>query len=116
MAYISDADLAQMRKRLREADEAELRLAKLDALEAAGVDNWEGYDFALEDWNKQNSIEILIGNSVDDLNELLLDADVDQPAGTGHGYCVMLDEQVVREFVRGIIDAAYELSAPQSVT
>jgi hypothetical protein len=26
---------------------------KLSALECAGVDNWEGYDFAMEDiWNK----------------------------------------------------------------
>jgi len=24
------------------------RLAKLDALEAGGVDNWDGYDFALK--------------------------------------------------------------------
>jgi len=31
-------------------DYAELQAAsdKLDALEAAGVDNWEGYDFAMD--------------------------------------------------------------------
>jgi hypothetical protein len=26
----------------------------LDALRAGGVDNWDGYDFALEDWRNQN--------------------------------------------------------------
>ena len=31
-----------------EYDEMLERLAKLDALEGAGVDNWEGYDWAME--------------------------------------------------------------------
>ena len=30
-------------------DDSEERLALLDALEAGGVDNWDGYDFAMED-------------------------------------------------------------------
>ena len=35
--------------------EEDKRLAKLAALEAGGVDNWEWYDTALEDWfNKYN--------------------------------------------------------------
>lgn len=38
-------------ERLKELEDAE---AKLLALEAAGVDNWEGYDFAMEEiWNNE---------------------------------------------------------------
>lgn len=35
-----------------EADEAAPRLAKLDALEAAGVDSWDGYDAAMSTVSK----------------------------------------------------------------
>ena len=30
-------------------DDSEERLKLLDALEAGGIDNWDGYDFSLED-------------------------------------------------------------------
>lgn len=36
-------------------EDMELRLNKLDALEAAGVDNWEGYDDAMREvYNADN--------------------------------------------------------------
>jgi hypothetical protein len=34
--------------------ETEERLAKLSALEAGGVDNWDGYDWAMESLHKEN--------------------------------------------------------------
>ena len=40
--------LAELSSTSQTSDETQARLDKLDALEAAGVDNWEGYDFAME--------------------------------------------------------------------
>lgn len=37
--------IGKLKKEIRQLEE---RLELLDALEAAGVDNWEGYDEALE--------------------------------------------------------------------
>ena len=37
--------VAELKKRIVELEEFE---RKLDALEAAGVDNWEGYDIAMD--------------------------------------------------------------------
>ncbi|QDP66007.1 MAG: hypothetical protein GOVbin631_68 [Prokaryotic dsDNA virus sp.] len=40
-------------KRLKELERIE---AKLAALEAGGVDNWEGYDISLEPFRKEDEI------------------------------------------------------------
>tara|TARA_R110000868_G_scaffold361101_1_gene623106 strand:+ start:676 stop:1029 length:354 start_codon:yes stop_codon:yes gene_type:complete len=36
----------------RERDRLKCRDEKLTCLEAGGVDNWDGYDFAMEDYNQ----------------------------------------------------------------
>ena len=41
-------------KRIRELERAE---AKLEALEAGGVDNWDFYDDSLEGWRKEEELE-----------------------------------------------------------
>lgn len=46
MAFEFEAKLQALEKKLREAD---VRLEKLDALEAGGVDNWSGYGDCFED-------------------------------------------------------------------
>lgn len=45
--------------------------AQLNALEAGGVDNWDGYEFALEDYWKQQEEEELKDNLLDELCEHL---------------------------------------------
>lgn len=42
-----DEDLLEEIEARHEDNEVKARLAKLDALEAHGVDNWEGYDEAM---------------------------------------------------------------------
>jgi hypothetical protein len=37
--------------------DVERKLAKLEALEAGGVDNWEWYSEALKEWNAENYLE-----------------------------------------------------------
>ena len=73
------------------------RIAKLDALEAGGVDNWDSFDDSLDEWRKEGEVDDLIDNAIDDLNDILVDADVDQPAGPTCGYSVSIEEQPTRE-------------------
>ena len=50
------AERDQLKARLeaaeRERDRLKRRDEKLTCLEAGGVDNWDGYDFAMEDYNQ----------------------------------------------------------------
>ena len=61
------------------------RLAILDALEAAGVDNWEGYDFALEDIRKEQKRRETFESIVYDILEAASEY-IEEPAGRGCGY------------------------------
>lgn len=36
---------------------------KLEALEGAGVDNWEGYDYAMDEYVEEDESELLADNS-----------------------------------------------------
>jgi hypothetical protein len=65
--------------------EIERRLALLDALEAGGVDNWEGYDFATEELRKQAAIEERCEEIMESICEILSQG-VEEPAGRGAGY------------------------------
>lgn len=73
-------------------------LAKLNALEAGGVDNWEWYGESLSDWRKENEIDEFLDFAAEELHEYLVDADVDQPAGQGCGYSITLPDSRCREF------------------
>lgn len=75
-------------------------IAKLAALEAGGVDNWDWYDESLKDWYAENEIDERIQSAIDDLNDILVDAEVDQPAGPGCGYSVIVDEEAVAGMLR----------------
>lgn len=69
---------------IRELEKAE---RKLLALEAGGVDNWYGYDFALESVRAEEEYEEFI----DDVVSEILDAiggELEEPAGRGCGRAV----------------------------
>lgn len=69
-------------ERIKELEKAE---RKLLALEAGGVDNWDGYDFALESIRAEEQHEEFI----DDVVSEILDAiggEVEEPAGQGCGW------------------------------
>lgn len=65
--------------------EQERRLAKLDALEAGGVDNWEWYDEALKEYNETIGREEAAESIIDDILDAIHDY-IEQPAGQGCGY------------------------------
>ena len=87
----------------------ERRIAKLDALEAGGVDGWEWYDESLKDWYAENEIDERIKSAIDDLNEILVEAEVDQPAGPGCGYAICMDEEAVAAMLRKFAEDCHKI-------
>lgn len=69
------------------------KLAKLKALEDAGVENWDCYKIALRDWQYKVDLEDSIQTTISDFNDILTEADIDQPAGPGCGYAISFDEK-----------------------
>ncbi len=61
----------------------------LNALEGAGVDNWDGYDYALEAIRERKQREELrrelCSDLLDEIEEALCEG-IDQPAGVGAGF------------------------------
>jgi hypothetical protein len=69
-------------KRITELLDAE---AKLNALECGGVDNWEGYDSALECYFKEKEENEKLVEIVDDLSSIILEGAY-EPSERGAGY------------------------------
>ena len=65
--------------------ELERAAAKLNALEAGGVDNWEWYDEALKDYRQTIELEEKYEDLLNDIAECLCEG-IDQPAGSGCGF------------------------------
>lgn len=61
------------------------RLAKLEALEAGGVDNWDFYDESIKEWRAENENEEKAESIVEEMLEAI-NPYIDQPAGSGCGY------------------------------
>lgn len=78
-------------------------LAKLSALEAGGVDNWEWYGESLTAWRKENDLEEFLENAAVQLHEYLIDADVDYPAGREAGHSITLSDKDCRQFFEWFI-------------
>lgn len=68
------------------------RLAKLDALESGGVDNWEFYDEALDDYIKTIQKEEDIEKFMENLFEIIC-MEIKEPAGHGYGYGIREEGQ-----------------------
>ena len=75
------------------------QIAKLEALEAGGVDNWDWYGESLKEWYAENEIHELIDDAITNLNDILVDSDIEEPAGTGAGYAIHIPEKDVRKWL-----------------
>ena len=88
--------------------ELEDMVAKLLALEAGGVDNWEHYDVSLEEYRKEKErrereedwVAFLVGELAEAAS-----TNIDEPAGHGCGYGIEdsgleLIESLIREHCR----------------
>lgn len=74
--------MALSAERIKELEKAE---SKLLALEAGGVDNWNGYDFAMEDFRKEEKYEELLEEVAGCVVDAISDC-IEEPAGRGCGY------------------------------
>lgn len=90
-------------------DKMQRQIAKLEALERGGVDNWEFYGDALNEWNKENEIDELVQSAIDEMNEILADADVDYPAGREAGCRIVFDEDKAKRIFLKIFDEYHEI-------
>jgi hypothetical protein len=69
-------------ERIKELERAE---AKLNALEAGGVDNWEGYDFAMEAIRAEDEYEEFLESVAGEIMDAIGEC-IEEPAGQGCGY------------------------------
>lgn len=103
-------DIKISAKRLKELERAQ---AKLNALEAGGVDNWEWYSESLKDWFKENLFEELLDDIVANLHDIMIDGiDWDFPAGREAGISLNFNEsgeeqvkQIVGKLIKEYIDS-----------
>lgn len=86
--------------------EIEKRLAKLDALENGGVDNWEFYSEALSDYFSIYERVEKIERFVDEILEIC-SKNCEEPAGRGAGYGIRVEAQ--HEVLRLALDKIKEL-------
>ena len=90
-----------------EYEKMQRNLRKLEALEAGGVDSWDFYGDSLKDWRKENELHELVGGCIENINDILVDAEVGEPAGSGCGYQIDLDEDAVKKlFLKFLRDAS----------
>lgn len=82
-----------------EYDKMQRDISKLRALESGGVDNWEWYGESLKEWNKENEIDELLDSIIETINDVLIEADVEQPAGRGCGYSITFDEAQMKRLI-----------------
>ena len=92
-------------ERYRELEKAEL---KLDALEAGGVDNWEGIDFALGEYRRSIEIDEIINDACTEVAEAVC-KEVEEPAGSGCGFGIRqegIDQMIliIRNTVKKVIE------------
>lgn len=85
------------------------QLDKLSALENNGVDNWEWYGDALAEWNKENELDELAEEFLENMNDLTVDAEVDYPAGREAGHSITLPQEDVRELFVSFIGKYKEM-------
>ena len=98
---------------LTQAEYIELLRAqeKLKCLEFGGVDNWEFYDEAMEDYVDPEELIKIESQAKEILDYLSSYTDVDKdPAGPGTGYAVYFDPEAKKAITRMLIKIDKETS------
>jgi len=79
-------------------------IAKLQSLEAGGVDNWEWYSESLTAWHKENALDEFMDAAIIELHDRMSEASVEEPAGPRCGYSITLDDKNCLAFFKWFID------------
>lgn len=85
------------------------QLDKLNALELGGVDNWEYYDACLSEWYADNEVDELLDTAIENINDVLAEAKVDEPAGQGCGYSITFDEEDMKEYILKVCEDYHKI-------
>lgn len=85
-------------KRLKELERLE---AKMQALEAGGLENWEWYGESLEGWHAENDLDESVDALFDDIQATLQEGTY-EPSIRGAGFC--FDDSVQEQAVELIKD------------
>ncbi|MHC4296471.1 MAG: hypothetical protein ACYS7Y_04150 [Planctomycetota bacterium] len=85
--------------------------AKLQALEAGGVDNWEGYSEALREYHKEQAKNEAVEQLVTDVIDVLCEG-VHEPAGRGCGFGITDEaaaeaDRLLRDRIEDIVGGNY---------
>lgn len=87
--------------------------AKLQALEAGGVCNWEWYGESLKEFRKEEELDALIERHVDNICQTVAeDCTVEYPSCREAGAAIMFPEGVeeqIEKWIRQCIEEAIEL-------
>lgn len=87
----------------KELKELKRAKAKLDALEAGGVDNWEWYGESLKEFRKETELEELIDDITDEILQCASEnGEVEYPAGFECGHSILLGD--AEEGVRSLLE------------
>lgn len=86
-----------------------------DALEAGGVDNWEGYGESLKDFRKEEELETLIQDYTNEILQVCSEeGDVEYPLGRECGHRLLLGDAedgvqaLLHKFMQEVIEANKE--------
>lgn len=90
------------------------RLEKLRLLELGGVDQWDSYDFVLRHWNIKDAHKVAMDKLIQNINDVVAEAEVDQPAGSGCGYAISFDEDQVAKYVKQYVTRYIEIESSKN--
>jgi len=85
------------------------KIAKLEALEKSGVESWENYTDALRGWQYKADHEDLIAETIENINDVITEANIYEPSERGAGYAVDCDEEAFAKFLKIFVEKYIEL-------
>ena len=101
--------MTQIKISKAEYEKMQRQIAKLEALEAGGVDSWEWYSESLKNWFAENELIELMDDTIDGINDVLIDAEVDYPAGREAGPSIHFDDEVMKAVLGRFLEGALEI-------
>lgn len=93
----------------KELERLQDRDYKLSCLEIGGVDNWEWYGESLSGYFKRKELDDLYEGFIEDLNDVLADAEVEYPAGRDAGHSISFNEDFVKNILSKLCSDVKEI-------
>jgi len=85
------------------------QIAKLNALEAGGVDNWQWYGDSLREWREKNELDEAIDSALEGIDDVLTEADVDYFAGQEAGHSITFDYAAMKKVLELLVSEVVDI-------